>query len=377
MSHPRRALFGIQIDAVTLPQAVQLIGDWISEVSFRCRYIVTPNVDHAVLLRDSQTLREAYSAADLVLADGFPVVWASRLLGKPVPQRVAGSDLVPAVMAESRADAPRRVFLLGAAAGVAEQAAAKIESRWPTVEVVGCYSPPLGFEKDPVENRQIVARINAAMPDILVLGLGARNKSAGFTSFTIDCKSKSPCVPEPLSIFSLNIDAERRSGCNAAAWSGVTACSVNPADWSNGTPPTPGSFHSWFGNSGEPTAAARRPNAPVTTRSRIDAQPLITPIGLSRATFLASPGAMDDVDDLVDVLVGVGLFFGQARPAAARAMMPSRGQFLVDPAAAGRVGSPPCGSSAAPPRGRRCRTSGPCCRAGRPAPSWRGPCRRE
>ena len=76
--------------------------------------------------------------------------------------------------AEGNADNnPLKVFLLGAAPGVAERAAERIHERWPSVEVVGSYSPPLGFEKDACENENILQQVAAAKPDVLVVGLGA------------------------------------------------------------------------------------------------------------------------------------------------------------------------------------------------------------
>jgi N-acetylglucosaminyldiphosphoundecaprenol N-acetyl-beta-D-mannosaminyltransferase len=90
-----------------------------------------------------------------------------------VPERVAGSDLVPALFAAARDDEPLKVYLLGAGPGVAERAAGKIERQWPGVKVVGTYSPPLGFERDDGENAAIMARIAGAKPDVLVVGLGA------------------------------------------------------------------------------------------------------------------------------------------------------------------------------------------------------------
>ena len=99
---------------------------------------------------DSKQCRHcaAYADAALVLADGMPLVWSSRLLGRPLPERVTGSDLMPALFAAVPSDGSLRVYLLGAAAGVAERAAANIARSWPAVEVVGTYSPPLGFERD-------------------------------------------------------------------------------------------------------------------------------------------------------------------------------------------------------------------------------------
>ncbi len=169
----RVRLFGVEIDRVGMAEAVARVQEWIAQPSAGCRFVVTPNVDHTVLLQTSDALRAAYQGAGLVLADGWPVVAASRLLRRPLPERVAGSDLAPALFAAARPDAPLRVFLLGAAPGVGERAARNIHRRWPAVTVVGAYSPPVGFERDDAENEKILALIRNASPDLLLIGLGA------------------------------------------------------------------------------------------------------------------------------------------------------------------------------------------------------------
>jgi N-acetylglucosaminyldiphosphoundecaprenol N-acetyl-beta-D-mannosaminyltransferase len=164
-------LFGVEIDPLRMDQAVGQILAWVADPAQRCHYVVTPNVDHIVMLQHHAGLRAAYSAAGMVLVDGAPVLWSSRLLNHPLPERVAGSDLVPALFAA--ATEPLRVYLLGAGPGVAERAALNICRRWPLIEVVGAYSPPLGFERDAAENEKILTQIAAAKPDVLVVGLGA------------------------------------------------------------------------------------------------------------------------------------------------------------------------------------------------------------
>lgn len=166
-------LFGIALTPVALPDAVELLVSWLRKPDGRCHYVVTPNVDHALLFQSRADLRQAYASASLVLADGSPVVWVSRLLGRPVPCRVPGSDVTPALFEAATAERPFRVFLLGGAPGVAERAARTIRTRYPHVEVVGTYSPPFGFEKDPRENEHMIGLISASKPDILVVGLGA------------------------------------------------------------------------------------------------------------------------------------------------------------------------------------------------------------
>lgn len=169
----RVKMFGCHIDRVRMPEAVARVYELIAAPDVRCRYVVTPNVDHVVMLEEHAGLRRAYDDADLIVADGMPVVLASRLLGRPLPERVTGTDLVIALLAAAAEHGGLRVFLLGAAPGVAERAAANIVKRWPAVEVSGTYSPPFGFEKDAEENAAILAWIAASRPHVLVVGVGA------------------------------------------------------------------------------------------------------------------------------------------------------------------------------------------------------------
>lgn len=170
----RVRLFGMELDSVTLDSAAERLLNWVECGDRRCQYVVTPNLDHAVLFRDNSHLRDAYSSASMVVADGWPLVTAARLLGRSVPERVAGSDLVPRVFEETqRRGIQRSVFLLGAATGVADEAARVIESRWPLCRVVGTFSPPMGFEDDDREEQKIVDAINKVAPDILIVGFGA------------------------------------------------------------------------------------------------------------------------------------------------------------------------------------------------------------
>ena len=165
----RVRLFGIDIDPLRMSEAVGRLLEWVADDDHRCRYVVTPNVDHAVLFQEHEGLRQAYADADLVLVDGMPVLMAAKLFRRGIPERVTGSDLAPAVF-DAASEACRsgarnkklRVYLLGAAPGVAERAAAKIEDRWPGVQIVGCDSPPIGFEKRPEEIDAILGRISTA-----------------------------------------------------------------------------------------------------------------------------------------------------------------------------------------------------------------------
>lgn len=175
-SRPRVKLFGMTIDRLTLGEATGTVLDWCAAPADGfCRYVVTPNVDHAVMHQTRGDLRDAYLGASLVLADGAPLVAAARLLRKPLPERVAGSDLTPDVLRRAGREGrpPLRVFLLGAAPGVADRAAKRIAAQRQGVRVVGTHCPPIGFEKREADTGAALAAVAAAAPDLLIVGLGA------------------------------------------------------------------------------------------------------------------------------------------------------------------------------------------------------------
>jgi N-acetylglucosaminyldiphosphoundecaprenol N-acetyl-beta-D-mannosaminyltransferase len=167
----RLSLFGIAIDNVTMAQAVNIVRELLRQGKAR-HYVVTPNTDHIVRLHKDAAFRKAYAGASLVLADGMPLIWASRALGRPLKARVTGADLLPAV-GEMAAAAGKSLFILGGRPGIAERAARNLQARYPGLRIAGTYAPPMGFERDPAENQRIVERINRAQPDVLAIGLGA------------------------------------------------------------------------------------------------------------------------------------------------------------------------------------------------------------
>jgi N-acetylglucosaminyldiphosphoundecaprenol N-acetyl-beta-D-mannosaminyltransferase len=158
------------IDVVDQKEALQRAVSFARQSP--CRFVVTPNSDHIVQLETREDLRRVYEAAHMVVADGMPLVWGSRILGKPLPERVTGSELMPALCAES-ARLGLRVYLLGGPPGVAELAKAKLEERYPGLLVCGTDCPPLGFEKSPEQEMRILQKIQAATPDIVFVALGA------------------------------------------------------------------------------------------------------------------------------------------------------------------------------------------------------------
>ncbi len=134
-------------------------------------YVVTPNIDHIVKLESDQLLQKVYADADIILTDGKPMIWMSRLYGTPIKEKVSGSDLFPN-LCRLAAGKGYRVFLLGAAEGVAAKAALNLQNKFPGLIIAGTYSPPFGFEKDEKELQNILRIVTEAKPHILIVGLG-------------------------------------------------------------------------------------------------------------------------------------------------------------------------------------------------------------
>lgn len=163
-------LFDLSIDNVNMEEALETIDQLIANGGKH--FVVTPNVDHVVRLHSDAEFFKVYQKASLVVADGLPIIWASRLLGRPLKERVAGSDLIVPVC-QLAAQRGYSVYFMGGEEGSGEKAAQKLKISFPSLKVSGYYSPPFGFEKDPAENQKIVRQINGAKTDILFVALGA------------------------------------------------------------------------------------------------------------------------------------------------------------------------------------------------------------
>jgi len=133
--------------------------------------IITPNADILRLATRQQEARDHIRDSTLVVADGMPLLWASRLSGTPLPERVAGSSLILTLSA-GLAEHGRRVYLLGGEPGTAEQAADELERRFPGLVVAGWHSPSFGFDTRPDEVAQMQELVVAAKPDLVYVGLG-------------------------------------------------------------------------------------------------------------------------------------------------------------------------------------------------------------
>ena len=159
----------LEIAPLTETGLVELVGHaWTRGAG---GWVVTANVDIARAATRRPELAELIRQADVVVADGMPLVWAARLAGDDLPERVTGSSLVFSLSAAAAA-AGRSIYLLGGEPGVPEAAADALSAQYPELKVAGTHSPPFGFERDPAELAEVIDRVRAANPDLVLVGLG-------------------------------------------------------------------------------------------------------------------------------------------------------------------------------------------------------------
>ncbi|MDK2785305.1 MAG: N-acetylglucosaminyldiphosphoundecaprenol N-acetyl-beta-D-mannosaminyltransferase [Bacillota bacterium] len=169
-------ILGVPLAPLTAEEALATVAEWLRAERGRTRLIFTPNAEIIARAQVDPELRAALAGADLTVPDGIGVVWASRFLGTPVPERVPGIELLEAVLGLA-ARQGYRVFFLGGRPGVAEEAAARLSARWPGLQVTGTHHGYFG----PDEEEKVLENIRAAAPDILVVALGAPKQELWLT----------------------------------------------------------------------------------------------------------------------------------------------------------------------------------------------------
>jgi N-acetylglucosaminyldiphosphoundecaprenol N-acetyl-beta-D-mannosaminyltransferase len=167
-ANPPIAILGVPFDNVTAAETIETIERMVA--SRQPHYFVTANVDFLVQAQEDIELRRILFDAHLVLCDGTPLFWASRLLGNPLPERVAGADLVPLLL-RAAAEKGYRVFLLGATPESATQAVQNLKKLHPNLIIADHYSPPFNKLLE-MDHEEIKQRIVAAKPDLLFVSLG-------------------------------------------------------------------------------------------------------------------------------------------------------------------------------------------------------------
>lgn len=170
------AVLGVRVDCVTRQQALDAIELLIEQRRNaiargdmeECRQVVTVNTEFVMEARRNSAFRKIINSAALVIADGIGIVWATRLGGTPAPQRITGTDTLIA-LAKRSAGAGYRLYLLGAATGVAERAAARLQSIAPGLQIAGTYAG----SPAPDEEEAILRRLRETDADVLCVAYGA------------------------------------------------------------------------------------------------------------------------------------------------------------------------------------------------------------
>ncbi|GIW26208.1 WecB/TagA/CpsF family glycosyltransferase [Meiothermus sp.] len=166
--HIRRTnVLGVGISAINIPMALEILDAWIRQRHHT--YVCVTGVHGVMESQADPELRKIHNQAGLVTPDGMPMVWLSRLAGHKHVDRVYGPDLMLAVCQASLQKGYRH-FFYGGNEGVPELLRDKLQEKFPGLQVVGTYSPPFR-PLTPEEDAAIVARINAARPDIVWVGL--------------------------------------------------------------------------------------------------------------------------------------------------------------------------------------------------------------
>jgi N-acetylglucosaminyldiphosphoundecaprenol N-acetyl-beta-D-mannosaminyltransferase len=161
-------VLGTPIDKLNLNNVIERLDQFIQEGRFH--QVATANTDFLINAITDPELRHILREADLVVPDGMPVVWGSQLMGCPLPERVAGADIVPR-LAKLSAQKGYRIYMLGARPEVAARAKARMEADYPGVQIVGCESPPCSSIVE-MDSTSILDDITRARPDILLVAFG-------------------------------------------------------------------------------------------------------------------------------------------------------------------------------------------------------------
>ncbi len=164
----RVSLMGVSFWRMTERQLVDFV---IAESGAgRGGWIITPNLDILRLGVQQAEIRALLGRADVLVADGMPLIWASKLKGTPLPERVSGSHIMWSIP-EAAAKAGRSIYLLGGAPGASDACAHVLREKYPGARITGTYCPPFGFEKSPEEMAKMRAAIQACPADLIFVAL--------------------------------------------------------------------------------------------------------------------------------------------------------------------------------------------------------------
>ena len=205
MKHRRVKILNIFIDNIGMRELLERLKAG--------GVVYTPNVDHLIKLQKDREFYRVYQKADYRVCDSQLILFASHFLGQPIREKISGSDLFPAFYQRYSNDETVKIFLLGGLEGVAERARSNINRKVGRNMVVDTYSPPFGFEYDPIECQKIVDLINSSEANVLAVGVGAPKQEKW-----IECHKHSLTKITTFFAVGATIDFEAGEVKRAPAW---------------------------------------------------------------------------------------------------------------------------------------------------------------
>jgi N-acetylglucosaminyldiphosphoundecaprenol N-acetyl-beta-D-mannosaminyltransferase len=161
---PRSRMLNVWVDNLSMSELMHTLDEGI---------VWTLNPDHLFHLQRNRAFYDAYRQADFITSDSKYVYWGLGWIRRPIQEKVSGSDIVPTYCAHHAKNPAVKVFLLGAAPGIAQRALERINARTESNIVVGAHSPSMNFVKDKAEIAEVIKIINDSGATCLIVGLGA------------------------------------------------------------------------------------------------------------------------------------------------------------------------------------------------------------
>ena len=179
-SSSRFQILGVPIDSYTYSQWLDQIGLWVNSDEKRLRHVCTLNPEFIVIAQRNSEFFNVLNQAELCVADGIGIVIAARLLGRPLTERITGSDGIFHI-AERASAQGWRIFLLGAAPGIAEQTAEVLQNQYQDLQIAGTYAgSPTNSDAD-----EIINNINSSQADILLVAYGAPKQDLWIHKYSV------------------------------------------------------------------------------------------------------------------------------------------------------------------------------------------------
>lgn len=169
MKLEKQSFLNTDINNITTKELLEIIDESIQKE--KPLFVVPINVDVVMRIEQDAYLRKIVKSADVVVADGKPLLWIAKYFKQPLKEKISGSDLVP-LLCEESAKKGYTIFILGGKEGIAKRAKHKLEKQYKDIRVVGTYAPPFGFEKNQKELEYINNMITERNPDILITCFG-------------------------------------------------------------------------------------------------------------------------------------------------------------------------------------------------------------